>query len=99
MKMIIPPLETVEDGIAFAQKANPTKEPLTIEVLRCFAGCAHYSDEDATAIIQTIEQLTATVFEAISYTENSYCSSEQQVVHLKDYPKLQNNHQLKRIAA
>lgn len=29
-------------------------EPLTIESLRCYAGCEHYTDEQASSIIDTL---------------------------------------------
>lgn len=77
MSHIIPSLENVEDCIAFAKNINPKKEPLTIEKLRTFPGCEHYSDEEATRIVQTIEQLAIILFKSLT------CIDNQQVVHLE----------------
>jgi hypothetical protein len=86
MKAIYPLLNDIEACITHAHKLNPKREPLTIEKLRSFPGCAHYSDEEAAGIIQSFEQLTAILFEAISYGQNP-CNSEAQVVHLETGPK------------
>ncbi len=83
MNTNIPPLDNVEACIAFAHKINPKRQPLTIEKLRSFPGCEHYSDEEAGSIIQSFEQLTTIVFEATTTGQN-LCSSEGQVVYLSD---------------
>lgn len=56
-------LRSVRDCIAFAKSINPKKEPLTIEKLRTFPGCEHYSDQEVEAVLRTIEQLTLIAFE------------------------------------
>jgi hypothetical protein len=83
MNTIIPPIDNIEACIAFAHKINPKRQPLTIEKLRSFPGCEHYSDEEAGNIIQSFEQLTAIIFDATTSVQN-LCSSEQQVVYLSD---------------
>lgn len=83
MNTNLPPLDNVEACIAFAHKINPKRQPLTIEKLRSFPGCEHYSDEEAVNIIQSFEQLTAIIFEATTTGQN-LCSSEGQVVYLSD---------------
>lgn len=83
MNTIIPPLDNVEACIAFAHKINPKRQPLTIEKLRSFPGCEHYSDEEAAGIIQSFEQLTAIIFDATASNQN-LCGSEGQVVYLSD---------------
>jgi hypothetical protein len=83
MKSKLPLLTDIDACIAHAHKINPKREPLTIEKLRSFPGCEYYSDEEAESIIQSFEQLTAIVFEAITSGQN-LCSSDQQVVYLED---------------
>jgi hypothetical protein len=78
-----PPLDDVKACIAYAHKINPKRQPLTIEKLRSFPGCDHYSDEEANNIIKSFEQLTAIIFEATTSGQN-LCSSEGQVVYLSD---------------
>lgn len=62
-----------------AQKVNPRKDPLTIEKLRSFPGCEHYSDQEAIAIIETFEQLAFMTFEYTlhnpTYFENNQAIS------------------------
>ncbi|OQP60105.1 hypothetical protein A3860_34820 [Niastella vici] len=83
MNTLIPPLDNLEACIAFAHKINPKRQPLTIEKLRSFPGCEHYSDEEAQNIIQSFELLTAIIFEATTTGQN-LCNSEGQVVYLSD---------------
>ena len=43
---------------------NPnTNEKLTIEELRAFPGCEHYTDEQASEIVETIYQLCLLLFD------------------------------------
>jgi hypothetical protein len=77
----LPPLVDVEACIAHAHKINPKRQPLTIEKLRSFTGCEHYSDEEAACIIQSFEQLTAIIFDATASNQN-LCGSEGQIVYL-----------------
>jgi hypothetical protein len=79
----IHPLNDIDACIDYAHKANPKKQPLTIEKLRSFPGCEHYSDEQAAAIIQSFQQLTAIAFETITYGQ-SPCSSESEIVYLEN---------------
>ena len=81
MSHIIPSLENVEDCIVFAENINTKKEPLTIEKLRTFPGCEHYSDEEALGIVQTIEQLAIILFKSIQKPPT--CIDNQQVVYLE----------------
>ena len=83
MNPIIPPIDNIEACIAFAHKINPRRQPLTIEKLRSFPGCEHYSDEEAGIILQSFEQLTAIIFDATASNQN-LCGSEGQVVYLSD---------------
>lgn len=83
MNTNIPPLDDVETCIAYAHKINPKRQPLTIEKLRSFPGCEHYSDEESQNILQSFEQLTAVIFEATVSGQNP-CSSEGQVVYLSN---------------
>lgn len=83
MNTNLPPLDNIEACIAFAHKINPKRQPLTIEKLRSFPGCEHYSDEEAENIIQSFEQLTAIIFEATTTGQN-LCDSDGQVVYLSD---------------
>jgi hypothetical protein len=87
MKTIHPPLNDIDACIVYAHKINPKKQPLTIEKLRSFPGCEHYSDEEAAGIIQCFQQLTGIAFETITYGQ-SPCSSESQVVHLDSKDQL-----------
>jgi hypothetical protein len=66
MKTKIKNLKNQGDGPAFAQDINPKKEPLTIEKLRTFPGCEHYSDEEAEQVVQTIHQYALILFECVS---------------------------------
>ena len=70
MNTNLPPLDNVEACIAYAHKINPKRQPLTIEKLRSFPGCEHYSDEEATKILQSFEQLTTIIFEATASDTN-----------------------------
>ena len=83
MKSNLPPLNDIDACIAHAHKINPKRQPLTIEKLRSFPGCEHYSDEEAESIIQSFDQLTAIVFEATTSGQNP-CSSDEQLVYLDD---------------
>ena len=75
MKTKIKSLKNQTDGATFAQAINPKKEPLTVEKLRTFPGCEHYSDEEAELVVQTIHQYALILFE---------CVSKAKVVSLKD---------------
>ena len=66
MKTKIKSLKNQVDGPAFAQAINPKKEPLTVEKLRTFPGCEHYSDEEAEQVMQTIHQFAHILFECVS---------------------------------
>ena len=79
MKLKIPQPKNVKDCIALAESLNPKKQPLTIEILKTFPGCDQYSDEEATQIIQTFEQLTVIIFEAMTH-----CNSDVPVISLQD---------------
>ena len=81
MSIKIPPLETVDDYIAFARKVNPKMEHLTIEKLRSYPGCENYTDDQATSIIQTLEQFALILFE-IAHQKEDTCIENQQVVYL-----------------
>jgi hypothetical protein len=87
MKTNHPPLNDIDACIAYAHKINPKRQPLTIEKLRSFPGCDHYTDEEAAGIIQSFQQLTAIVFEATTCGQNS-CDSDLQVVHLESNNQL-----------
>ena len=80
MSIKILPLKTVDDYIAFAQKVNPKMEHLTIEKLRSYPGCENYTDDQATSIIQTLEQFALILFE-IAHQKESICIENQQVVY------------------
>lgn len=84
MNTNLPPLNDIEACIAFAHKVNPKRQPLTIEKLRSFPGCEHYSDEESERIIQSFEQLTAIIFEATTSSGQNLSASDQQVVYLSD---------------
>jgi hypothetical protein len=101
MSIINPNLKTAEDCIALASKLNPQKEPLTAAKLRTFPGCEHYTEQEAEAIVQTIDQLTVILFECAQTKDT--CIENQQVVYLKtskepDVVPL-GHHQTKTIAA
>jgi hypothetical protein len=66
MKTKIKNLKNQDNGAAFAQAINPKKEPLTIEKLRTFPGCEHYSDDEAELVVQTIHQYALILFECVS---------------------------------
>ena len=80
MRIAAPTFQSTEDSINFAQKVNPTKQPLTVEKLRGFPGCEHYTDEEAANIVQTIDQLSLILFECIP---EPTCIDNEQVVHLE----------------
>lgn len=66
MKNKIHSMKNQGDSIAFAQTINPKKEPLTVEKLRTFPGCEHYSDEEAEQVVHTIHQYALILFECVS---------------------------------
>lgn len=90
MKTKIKNLKSQEDGAAFAQAINPKKEPLTIEKLRTFPGCEHYSDEEAELVVQTIHQYALILFE---------CVSKAKVVSLPDNNKISYLNPIKKKAS
>lgn len=75
-------LRSVKDCIAYAKSINPKKEPLSIEKLRTFPGCEHYNDEEAVAILRSIEQLTQIVFELMMAGEVAE-EPPGKIIHLK----------------
>jgi hypothetical protein len=85
MEIATPIFKTTEDCISFAENVNSAKQPLTIEMLRSFPGCEHYTDEEAASIIQTIEQLSLILFECMP---NSICIDNEQVVYLEQERRL-----------
>ena len=87
MKTIHHSLNDIDACITYAHKINPKKQPLTIEKLRSFPGCEHYSDEEAAGIIQSFGKLTSIAFETITYNQ-SPCSSESEIVYLKSNNQL-----------
>ena len=87
MKSKMPQPNTVKDYIALAESLNPKKQPLTIEKLKTFPCCEQYSDEEATQIIQTFEQLTVIIFEAMTH-----CNSDVPVISLQN--KISDNQPL-----
>ena len=88
MPLLIPPLETPEDCIAFAQKVNPKREHLTIEKLRSYPGFEQYTDEQAIQTIQSIEQFTLIIIE-IAMQNNSISIDNQQFVNSPGDDELQ----------
>ncbi len=90
MKTNIKNLKNQSDGAAFAQAINPKKEPLTVEKLRTFPGCEHYSDEEAEQVVQTIHQYALILFE---------CVSKAKVVHLPDTNKMSYLNPIKKKAS
>jgi hypothetical protein len=87
MKTTHPHLNDIDASVAYAHKINPKKQPLIIEKLRSFPGCEHYSDEEASGIIQSFQQLTAIAFETITYNQ-SPCRSEPEIVYLESTNQL-----------
>jgi hypothetical protein len=87
MKTKIKNLKSQEDGAAFAQAINPKKEPLTIEKLRTFPGCEHYSDEEAEQIVQTIHQFAHILFECVSQTKVITLQQANNLSHLNPIKK------------
>lgn len=83
MNTNLPSLTDVEACIAFARNINSKKLVITIEKLRSFPGCEHYSDEEAANVIQSFEQLTAIIFDATTSKQN-LCRTDEQVVYLND---------------
>lgn len=90
MKTKIKNLKNQTDGAAFAQAINPKKESLTIEKLSTFPGCAHYSDEEAEQVVQTIHQYALILFECVSKTK---------VVRLPDTNKISYLNPIKKKAS
>jgi diadenosine tetraphosphate (Ap4A) HIT family hydrolase len=41
---------------------NPKREPLTVVILRTFAGCEHYTDAEAQNVVESIEVLCKVAF-------------------------------------
>lgn len=82
-------LRSVRDCIAFAKSINPHKEPLTIEKLRTFPGCEHYTDEEAKQIIQTFDTLTRAMFELMT---TGALTEEQssKIIHMEPTPAKQS---------
>jgi hypothetical protein len=87
MKTKIKPLKNQGDGPAFAQAINPKKEPLTIEKLRTFPGCEHYSDEEAELVVQTIHQYALILFECVSKTKVIPLSNTNNISYLNPIKK------------
>lgn len=75
-------LQTVRGCIAHAKAINPKKEPLTIEKLKSFSGCEHYTDEEAEQILRTFETLTSVMFELMTSEELSE-DKPVKIIHMK----------------
>ncbi len=59
---------------------NPDKEPLTTEKLLTFPGCEHYSNHEASAVIESIKSLAGIFLEL--HRDKSICIDNQLVVDL-----------------
>lgn len=64
-----------------ANDINPSDKPLTPEILRTFPGCEHYSDTEATAIIKSLEKLSA-ICHQITKVKEINIIDNQQIVYL-----------------
>jgi hypothetical protein len=87
MKQTKPVFKTPDDCLAYAEKVNPKRESLTIEKLRTFSGCEHYSDEKATEIIKSLELLAVIVCEGSG--KESICIDNQYVVNLDNQQEME----------
>lgn len=76
----LPPLKTADDFMAHAKQLNPNNEPLTVERLKRFPGCEHYTDEEALHIVQSIEQLALIIYECAAQ-DSLICIENQHVVY------------------
>lgn len=79
-----------DEFIKKAQELNPNKDPLTIEKLKTFTGCEDYTDEEAAGIVQSLENLSAMLFE-LSVPNNPICNDNQRVVYLDDDANTSNH--------
>lgn len=79
-----------DEFIKKANELNPNKHPLTIEKLKTFTGCEGYTDDEAVEIVQTLEHLSAILFES-NFPNNSICNDNQCVVYLEDDANTSNH--------
>lgn len=79
-----------DEFIKKAYELNPNKDPLTIEKLKAFTGCEDYTDEEAAGIMQTLENLSAILFES-NFPNNSICNDNQRVVYLDNDANTSNH--------
>ena len=50
---------------------NPNNEKLTIEELRAFPGCDHYSDEECNEIIESLFQISMLLFDMADWKKGN----------------------------
>ncbi len=68
---------------------NPEGEPLTVEKLKAFPGCEHYTDQQALEIVQSLEKLSLICY-GLAKEEKSHLIDNQLVVYLDNDPQTKN---------
>jgi LEA14-like dessication related protein len=85
-----------DELITYLKATNPRQQPLTVERLKSYPGCENYTDEQATKIIQILENLAVCMM-ALTTPENIQSIDNQLNVYLN---KESDNHcSLKKNAA
>ena len=90
-----------DELIAYLEKINHKKVPLTIERLRSYPGCEKYTEEEAEDIIQLLNELARIILEHVAY-KNSICVDNQYIVYLNpetSAKQISINNEAKNVAA
>ncbi|TDX01494.1 hypothetical protein [Dinghuibacter silviterrae] len=69
---------------------NPEREPLTVEKLRQLTGWQDISDEQATAIIHSVDLFVRILYDVVA-KEYSHCIDNQYLINLEDNSEPLNN--------
>lgn len=69
---------------------STANEKLTIEELRAFPGCEHYSDEDCNEIIETIYQISMLLFDMADWKKANDPVNANNIVSFNQDDDLKN---------
>lgn len=65
---------------------NPDGNSLSVDILKIYPGCEHYTETQALEIIQTLEKLSAICYSIVN-AEKIHTTDNQQVVYLNGQTK------------
>lgn len=83
----LPQLKIVQSPLSTVSLQNPQSSPFTIEALRHFAGCEHYTDEQAADVIVTLDALARIFLQAAIQHGTRYDNQEQSLITISSQGK------------